>query len=357
MKKIDSITFIRGVAIILVIVHHSVIPMQHTLASILAFHMPFFFILNGFLIHLNESYLHYSPFQFIKKRFIQLMIPTYLFAFFDLGLNFLVNKLNGVTLPLKHYILTIIFPKSAYVPIAGSEQFANFSIPFTHSFWFLPCMFITSISSFLILKVLSKIVVKKKYSTLVLLALVVIFFLINKTLSNHQNLFQVYYFHWDIATQAIAWVFIGYLLTPLIKKILTSKALTGSVCLMAICLFVLNLSVRTNPGQFLMYINSYGNFKYAIIGALSGSIGLFLFANDLYGIVQLKFKKICSIITWFGKNSLAVFPIHLIILELLWYFEIEFLNQWMILALMLLGSYTITKILSRWKFGKLMMGQ
>lgn len=349
IKKLENIDFVRGLAVFLVIIHHSSIPLQHTLTTILAFHMPFFFILNGFLVHLNQSYKRYSFFQFVKKKFVQLMIPNYLFCFFSLGVDVFINKLNGIHVSLYKPVLAILFP--------GYNLSLDIPMPLTLSFWFLPCMFITSIASFSILKLLHKIIISKKFLMTSIFFVTILFFVVNYKLSHTPYLFTTYYFQWNIATQATAWVLTGYLLTPFIKSILDSKIKTGVICIMFVCLFLLDWSVRTNPAPFLMYINSYGNFTYALIGALSGSVAFFILSSDLWNFLNLKYRKLSEIVAWFGKCSLAIFPIHIIILQLSQYFGLNIFNQWGILVLMLIGSYIITKFLSRSRFGKILMGQ
>lgn len=84
MKRLQSIDFLKGIAILLVILGHSVQVLtikpfdDYLFNFIYSFHMPLFMFLSGFVSYKNEVNL-----SEVIKRFYQLIIPFFVWPLFS----------------------------------------------------------------------------------------------------------------------------------------------------------------------------------------------------------------------------------------------------------------------------------
>jgi fucose 4-O-acetylase-like acetyltransferase len=60
-----------------------------------------------------------------------------------------------------------------------------------------------------------------------------------------------------------------------------------------------------------MYSHSYGNYAIAFVGACCGSIASLILVS--YSIRRSKW--LTTFVSWFGRNSLLLFPLHLLVLN------------------------------------------
>ena len=102
-ERLDYIDRARGILIILMVIGH-IWQSGFVFDTIYAFHMPAFFVISGFLLHITQSYK--NPFQsFFLSRLFSFGIPL-LFGEF-LGIITDIMR-NGVTLNIKGYVYTTI---------------------------------------------------------------------------------------------------------------------------------------------------------------------------------------------------------------------------------------------------------
>ena len=80
-KRNEMIDFIRGGAILLVMIQHCGAPYAEI---ILSFHMPFFFLLSGYLYNYREFEKRSDFANFFRNQFRRLIIPYLWFELFDL---------------------------------------------------------------------------------------------------------------------------------------------------------------------------------------------------------------------------------------------------------------------------------
>lgn len=76
--RIDWVDFAKGVAIILVVLGHAISSKMDVYKFIYVFHMPFFFIMAGFLLNLNKWGGDDNYKKFSVKLFKRLLVPYYL---------------------------------------------------------------------------------------------------------------------------------------------------------------------------------------------------------------------------------------------------------------------------------------
>lgn len=123
----------RGLVILLVLIGHSE-PPALIKTGIYGFHMPFFFILSGYLFDSNKWCRGIK--QFLRTRWKAYIIPYFILSFINLIINIPVEIVNGIcgkqllVSSLKHIFW-----------IAYSYGDAS-KTPNCTPLWFLPCLFV-----------------------------------------------------------------------------------------------------------------------------------------------------------------------------------------------------------------------
>lgn len=271
MRRIEIIDYIRGGAMILVIIQHC-----HFLSTeILAFHMPLFFVLSGYIFKYKEdcgiNYKKMNLYEYVRKRFYRIMVPYFCFEFISFILAFIIHhlfallKLGDVymNLDLKAAIFDSItcIPSSSYMGI----------IP---HLWFFPCIFVADIFLILI----------KKY-----LNVNILYPIVGSLLLSYSTQFLSFRlpFNIDTAFMGLFFLFMGYHFNCLITKAVQMKG--GILSILSIPLFL--YLVTKNGEAFLMFTNSYGNYLYAIPAAI---LGIYIFIAlvavlNKYSLLPIKF--------------------------------------------------------------------
>lgn len=128
-KRLTWVDNMRGITILLVVLFHS--PLHPLMTLFLpGGRLALLFFISGILTKTNSRF----P-DFLKNRFMRLMVPYFVYAFFSYGL-FLVRKL------INPDYLNAWDPVQLFFGIfygVGKPEWMIFNIPL----WFLPCLFIT----------------------------------------------------------------------------------------------------------------------------------------------------------------------------------------------------------------------
>ena len=134
LRWIDAL---KGFGIILVVFAHYKLPI--TLDTyIFSFHMPLFFFVSGFLF----NFVKYaeSTANFVKERFISLIIPYFAFAVLTCLFYFLLDELFSPG------VATINFFEADIFYIVYSILYSQTTmISYNGPLWFLTCLFITEL--------------------------------------------------------------------------------------------------------------------------------------------------------------------------------------------------------------------
>ncbi len=285
-KRIEILDFLRGFAMILVLMHHAGAPGSKW---IIAFHMPFFFILSGYTESVRKtSVLSVKFTEYLKKRFIRLIVPYFAFE--------LVNFLIYVFLRTASHAKIDIF--ASLVRIILCLNPAEFNGEFNR-LWFLPCIFICDILYYFIAKL-----TKSKISMLYISVLLFIFsYIITRSLNSRLP------FTIDIAVMATAFMILGYVGNNIITFLIREKhIITDILCVLTMSLVL--YYVYLGDAHMYMFSNDYGEYIFSVTGALAGSAVCFVIAKYLYFICE-KIGLPKKIFIWYGLNSLACFPVHL----------------------------------------------
>lgn len=191
------------------------------------------------------------------------------------------------------------------------------------SFWFLPCMFVADILFHLFYKFIYCIKWRGSLEVLLLGGAVLFWCLSwieNKTVSIALP------FKIDVSLMATGFLFLGAGMHSVIKSI-KAKSLSIEISLFfALAIVALICIVRNcrEGSNFMMYMNEYGNYFYAITGANALIICTFIFLDISQPWLPQKY------LLYLRKNSLILFPIHILILRVfqILYPQINNYNLW-----------------------------
>lgn len=136
-NRLEWIDVLKGVAIILVYLGHSLFP-QLLRTLIYAFHMPLFFFLSGITLNVNIDIK-----TFAKKRIKGILVPLVWFSLIDIvSYKIIYQYFIGHNIALREAL-------SLIPGIALQSRLGYFS----GVLWFLPCLFVSEILIYFICKV------------------------------------------------------------------------------------------------------------------------------------------------------------------------------------------------------------
>lgn len=272
---------------ILVLLQHANVPFSDW---ILLFNMPLLFLLSGYLegiLERNEPF-----FVFLKKKCRRLLIPYLAFE----GLNLLLWMAV-----MSHYGANVDIP-AALVSILTCINTSGYA-GFYGRLWFWPCLFICELILYWV-RDFSR-------SGTYRIWLAVAGLLLLSWISSRENAVRLP-FAMDTAFYAGSFVLMGYAMKDQIHWLLRKEHLPADLLIFAVSAVLLYISGGYGKAACLMFINRYGPFGWSVLAGLSGSACGALCAKWLY----IAFDRIGmgkKLLLWYGRNSLAVFPVHLYI--------------------------------------------
>ena len=310
------IDFLRGGAMILVLLHHSGFPLG---SFILALHMPLFFLLSGYL----SSWGADMPFnRYFWKKFVRLVVPYFTFE----ALNLIIWCVKCV---MEHRAAPGIESVFSIVTCINNSYMGLYG-----RLWFLPCMFVADLYVWVILRLLCK------YKFAQILSILLLFSLsfVTDKLIPFRLPFTI-----DTALFAAAFIMLGYLFCDAIRMIIDKGNDVCKIILTIVMLLYLAYSVKYTDVKVHMYINSYGEYTVSICAAIAGSVAFLILGSYMYRAVS-RLQLLYDFVLWYGNNSLVSFPIHLTIkMLILWYVPI--LSKWYLLfGIMLILNIPIVNL-------------
>ena len=269
----DFIDVARGIGIILMLIGHSSAPVD-IVKFIYGFHMPFFFILSGYLYD-KTKWEQRGIEALIKKRWKAYVIPYFIYSFVNLIINIPVeySSIRGKELvfsTLKH-IFWIFY---SY----GSAT----KTPNCTPLWFLLCIFVCSIYFYFLLKL-------KNTS----LQIVACFFMMwMDYLLYTKNIIQLPW-HIDVALLGTVFMYIGYIFknTALLNK-------TDHEILISLCLLITGTYCIANNNRIDINPNKVGNIVLMTVGATCISLNIL--------IICKKYLNNFHSISFLGKNTIII---------------------------------------------------
>ena len=251
---------------------------QHNVVKtwIYSFHMPIFFFLSGYLFERDE--FTYS--QFIKRRFLSLVVPYFSFAtisyLYWVGFERYFRP-NGMSVDVYEPIIAYIYGNRG-----GMEP--NMVL------WFLPCLFMAAIIFLFVSKTLRR-------QNLILLVLILF------SVIGYWGLHVSLKMPWsiDAAFNGVVFYGLGYLIKENLLSIKTrAEAILNRKVLFSILLIFVNVPFSIKNG-FTSIENNMNNFLYYYVAGLSGIGAVILFSKSI---------KWPGFVSFFGKNALIILSLH-----------------------------------------------
>ncbi len=310
--RVAWIDTLRAISIFSVVVVHTGRISEAFIPYVISFYMPIFFFISGLFV--KESIRNQPFIDFAKTKFQRLLIPYLTFGIASYILwFFLLRRIQGNTLPIdsvSHFLTNKIYGVGGY---GWMEH--NISL------WFFPCLFVTEILFFFMIRLPSR---KVLMAFLFSLSIIGYFYFHIFDIQTFRLPFGI-----DIALTAVVFYGIGYLVRPYVLSDSFKVWYSPPFMLLGVSTYII-FSHLNEHSAFL--IGEFGeNYFYFYLAALSG----ILFWMQLSRLIKPNrfFEEI-------GKNTLVIFPLHLLIFPfftgiLVYLFKIpkSVLDSWNILGL------------------------
>lgn len=309
-KKKDAnrkewIDIAKGIGIIFVVLGHCFVKETPVHNWIFSFHMPLFFLLSGYCFR-PEKYGSIK--SVVVTRFKALMIPYFAFAGFGVFVSFLIPQWRS-DFTVKGVLKDIYqgYPSLSHVT----------------SIWYLLSLFVVTIVFFIAYIITERL--KKRFLLWIFIGLSGFFgyliTIIKKLLDKGSNSagtgggFKMpgdrLPLTIDASMTALVFFAFGVLLFSRISKIQKNK----------LWFFVLTLFVNIIFGSFLntrvnIHGCTYGNVLYFYIAALTGSAAFILLSMGLEDAKNKFLCKIKRVLIFYGRNSLFMFAMQSLLINL-----------------------------------------
>lgn len=273
-QRIEWIDRAKGIAIFLVLFGHMCSNGKVT-AIIYAFHMPLFFFLSG-VVFRYEKYPQFSV--FLKKKFLDLMIPCLLF-----NMIFFIWKLV--------YVLLLHGNGNLWKNLAGILV-QNRGTEYSCGAWFITCAFCMEVILYGMIRLAGN---KRKIICLFSFVALIVGYCYCKLI--HVTM------PWNIDAAVMAVFFggLGYCSKTLVEKI---KVWQMVLYLLLVPVALLNYRLN-NYSRVEMWGNSYGNLILFVAGAFLGGTATIALAK------QAKIQ----ILEYYGKQTLYLYGMQLVFAE------------------------------------------
>lgn len=319
-NKINYINIAKALGIILVVIGHSISPINKL---IYLFHMPLFFFISGYLY--NDSY-SLKPINLIEKRLKTLYLPYVKYGLIFLALHnvlFKVHIYDETINKIKPYsVKDILIHIHNTLAFHGSELMLG-------AFWFLPALFIVNVLFCLYNYAIRRLGVKSErkiqYILAVMVALSFTLGLIKTKLSLPQFL------NTNVAFVAISIYYAGYLFKKYEHKI-KFNIVYASISFMVLIILWLRFDVTVQMNK-----NNYSNPALFIVGWI---LGIYF----IIYISKLLSKRKNVLLNYIGSNTITIMALHFISLKLVTIIQIYLYN----LPISKLASYPVLDSKNGW---------
>ena len=306
-EKINYIDYSKGIAIFFVIFGHVYCGNNIITTWICSFHVPLFFIISGFLLKLNKNKDIKSV---ILKKFKSLMVPYILFSIINILGYYLINGLPYIGLRENIFNTITLFGVGAL--------------------WFLPALFISE-TLFLFEK---NNISKNKYKALFYITIVfiiAIFIFVSK--GNYNSVIGKLTIVLVRSMVALFFINIGYYLYKVINKI-------NFKIYQILILAAISIILSTLNGYVDLWGVQFNNLPLYVFNSIIGSLLIIAITKKINHSKVLKFL---------GQNTLIIMATHQLILQaILKSSLIKYLNNIMIIFIILLLEYPLIKIINKY---------
>ena len=277
--RLEYIDVCKAIGIILVVLTHTYDIPYNLYISVFSFHMPFFFILSGFVYN-KEKNDKLRLGTFIYKKFRQYMIPYFIFGFSHLIIIILWFFLSNQVVDFSFVFESI---KGILLCTDGMPQSCS-------PLWFLMCLFISSLLFYLIMKI------NIQYQCIIMFCIVLSHFTMVTWFRNYLPF--VYTFPTFLIALFFLWI--GYRFRCLFERY--STCFHGKLLMsVSMCIIMINITiVLLTNNKINMRSDTYGFYFVFIVTSIMISLGLICLISNLT-ILSNRFFK------WLGQNTIYVF--------------------------------------------------
>ena len=288
-KRITWIDTVKGIAILLLLFSHSMTETDLVKNWILAFRIPIFFIICGYIVNLkySDGFKEGQFIDLLSKRWYNLLMPYFFFGIIIIIFFNVLRFIGGEPLNAPSLLLDLVSMKG----IA--------------SLWFLPIYFFSELLLVTILGLF------KGYSRFVVIALIIVVL----SLIDQSSLSWPFSVLYKVAAGSV-FVFVGFIFAS--NKIEEKLSLGTAVVLLLIFSFmtVFNKGASMNDMRIVpLYMTN------AVMINLS-FISLVRILGDRYGNHPM--------LTFYGKNSLIVICTNNIVVESLRLIDYKFFGNFLL---------------------------
>ncbi|MBR4670956.1 MAG: acyltransferase family protein [Butyrivibrio sp.] len=289
MKKISTkprteyIDIARGIVIILMLIGHSGAPDIIT-TLIYGFHMPFFFILSGFLYN-REKWEEKGLKNLVVSKFKAYIIPYFVLCGINIGLELIYDLMSGYSFEdfSQEGVRSILWALYSY----STKARMGTSVPL----WFLPCIFLSTIVVWAVFKLRSR-----AARCLMLMA----FWGVNLILGALKS--PILPWHIGIALIGAGFMMAGYYIRKVLDNKDVSKVMSGNphfyVGFMCFLFSVFFLCTAAT-GKVDINLRKFGTYPgLFIIGSTCMSVFVLLLSRDVIGSNR--------VLKFFGRNTIVL---------------------------------------------------
>lgn len=277
-ERLAYIDVARGFVIILMLIGHANAP-DPLVKAIFGFHMPFFFILSGFLYNKTKwSELGFK--KFIVSKFKAYIVPYFILAFFNLLINIPIEQIKGLK-GQELFDSTMNHLQWIFYSWGAIDKMPNCT-----PLWFLPCIFICCIFFYFLNKI-NNTAVQTVICILSVTLDYILYLFINIQLPWHIN----------VALIGMAFMFIGLK----IKESDLLKNITHGISFIFSMIALGALCIVTNPRVDLCN-NTLNNTFLTFLGSITVSVAILF--------ICYKYVNNFKFLAFLGKNTIIIMALN-----------------------------------------------
>ncbi len=279
--RVQWLDIAKAIAIVMVVFGHTV---RDGYAQLLVygFHVPLFFVTAGM-----SSFYSESKKNRVKKDFIRIMIPYYVWGILSIGLYALLGSVAQDKFGI-HTDLSVI--KNIGGLLFGSTRngYMQYNLPL----WFLPCLFVTRLQFYLLCKVFQNKKIGVVVASAVIAAIGVAYSYLDLPylpFSFEVSLIMLPFFvlgNWAMSQKRM-WM------------ALEGKRVAVTLCAMVLTLGAVLLAMLNKRPKY--HMNFFPCFPLFLLVALMGSCGIILLSMGI---------QKCKFLSYLGRNTLGILVMH-----------------------------------------------
>ena len=310
-QRVEYLDYVRGMAILLVVLGHMYNVEDPIRILIYSFHMPLFFMISGFFADKDSVLL-----EFVKKKFKTLMIPYFTFGGVIMLIMYATNGYNKeLAVYVKHFVTGV-----------GRD-----------ALWFLLCLFL--------IEIIFNIVIKLRYSAVQYIVFITLFVI---------GLYGEHLHHGKMAMITLLRVFVGlgfYALGYYVYKYINKINIPYFIL---IAVFLLNCFLSFKNTWIDLWALRFGNRLIYVTCGVLGTISMILIFKKIGE--RNVFKKLFK---YFGMNTLVIMATQQIIINYInrftkqqYYLGFEGFYMFLIVILIEIPIIYVINNYARWILGK-----